>query len=232
MNPRASSLIAASSSDPPESTRHSLQRSPLSAWLIDPALEQGLRDYADILATTGVERGLIGPREVDRLWERHILNCAVVTEAVPRGTQVLDIGAGAGLPGLVWALARPDLTVICLEPLLRRATFLTETVAALGLVDRVEVVRGRAEDLARTGDLKAPVTTARAVAPLERLAGWALPLTSSGGELLALKGSSAEAEVTAASAAITAAGGDEVSIEEFGSGIVDPPTRVVRIRKS
>lgn len=209
-----------------------MTRPPLPAWLIDPALEQGLRDYADILATTGVERGLIGPREAERLWERHILNCAVVTEAVPRGTRVLDIGAGAGLPGLVWALARPDIRVICLEPLLRRATFLIETVDALGLSDRVEVVRGRAEDLAGSGELQAPITTARAVAPLERLAGWSLPLTLSGGELLALKGSSAEAEVAAAAQAIAAAGGDEVSIEEFGSGIVDPPTRVVRIRKA
>lgn len=209
-----------------------MTRPPLSAWLDDPALEQGLRDYADILATTGVERGLIGPREAERLWERHILNCAVVTEAVPRGTRVLDIGAGAGLPGLVWALARPDLTVVCLEPLLRRATFLTETVDALGLTDRVEVVRGRAEDLAASGELQAPITTARAVAPLERLAGWSLPLTTAGGQLLALKGSSAEAEVAAAAKAIAAAGGDEVSIEEFGSGIVDPPTRVVRIRKA
>lgn len=169
---------------------------------------------------------------MDRLWERHILNCAVVTDAVPRGTRVLDIGAGAGLPGLVWALARPDLSVVCLEPLLRRATFLTETVAELGLTDRVEVVRGRAEDVARTAQLTAPVTTARAVAPLERLVGWALPLTARGGELLALKGSSAETEVSAARQAIAAAGGDEVSIEEFGDGIVDPPTRVVRIRRA
>jgi 16S rRNA (guanine527-N7)-methyltransferase len=179
-----------------------------------------------------VERGLIGPREADRLWQRHILNCAVVVDAVPRGTQVIDIGAGAGLPGLVWALARPDVTVICIEPLLRRATFLTETVRTLGLTDRVEVVRARAEDVAKSGDLVCPVTTARAVAPLERLAGWALPLTAAGGELLALKGSSAESEIAAAAEAIVAAGGEDVRVEEFGSGIVDPPTRVVRIRKS
>ncbi len=201
------------------------------SWLHDPQIEQGLRAYAQILATTGTQRGLIGPREVDRLWERHILNCAVVTEAVPRGTTVLDIGAGAGLPGMVWALARPDLKVICLEPLLRRATFLTETVDTLGLAERVRVVRGRAEDLTGDRDLVCAVSTARAVAPLERLVGWALPLTSPGGELLALKGSSAAEEVTAAREVITAAGGGEVRIEEFGSGIVDPPTRVVRIRR-
>ena len=145
---------------------------------------------------------------------------------------MLDIGAGAGLPGLVWALARPDLSVTCLEPLLRRATFLTETIAELGLADRVTVVRGRAEDAARTGELMAPITTARAVAPLERLAGWALPLTEPGGHLLALKGSSAESEIAAAAEAMAAAGGDEVGLEEFGSGIVDPPTRVVRIHRA
>lgn len=200
-------------------------------WLSDPLIEGGLRAYAEILATTGIQRGLIGPREVERLWERHILNCAVVAQAVPRGTTVLDIGAGAGLPGLVWALARPDLTVVCLEPLLRRATFLTETVQALDLTDRVRVVRGRAEDLAGNPDIVCPVTTARAVAPLERLVGWALPLTSPNGELLALKGSSAAEEVSAASGVITAAGGGDVRIEEFGTGIVDPPTRVVRIRR-
>lgn len=218
--------------DPPDAGRTPSARPDLSTWRTDPAITQGLADYAQILGTTGVERGLIGPREADRLWERHILNCAVVVDAVPRGTQVLDIGAGAGLPGLVWALARPDITVICLEPLLRRATFLSETVQKLGLADRVEVMRGRAEDVAKSFGLACPVTTARAVAPLERLAGWALPLTAAGGELLALKGSSAESEITAAAGAIRAAGGDDVRVEEFGSGIVDPPTRVVRIRKA
>lgn len=202
------------------------------SWLTDPQIEQGLRAYTEILATTGAERGLIGPREVDRLWERHILNCAVVESAVPRGTQVLDIGAGAGLPGLVWALARPDLQVICLEPLLRRATFLTETVEALNLTDRVRVVRGRAEDLAGDRELVSPVTTARAVAPLDRLVGWAMPLTTPGGELLALKGSSAAEEIDSARTAITAAGGGDPQLVEFGSGIVDPPTRVVRIRRT
>ena len=115
----------------------------------------------------------------------------------------------------------------CLEPLLRRATFLTEVVGALGIADRVQVVRGRAEDV----DMRAAITTARAVAPLDRLVGWALPLTEPGGELLALKGSSAEAEVEAAASVIAQEGGSQVRIEEFGHGIVDPPTRVVRIRK-
>jgi 16S rRNA (guanine527-N7)-methyltransferase len=221
VSPRAWSPIAVSSSDPPEVTLSA------PAWLTDPTIEQGLRDYARILGSVGVERGLIGPREVDRLWERHILNCAVVEAGVPRGTTILDIGSGAGLPGVVWALVRPDLQVTCLEPLLRRATFLTETLAELGIGDRVDVVRGRAEE--NVGRLSAAVTTARAVAPLDRLARWALPLTEPGGELLALKGSAAEAEIESAATEIRRLGGDDISVEEFGHGIVDPPTRVVRI---
>lgn len=186
--------------------------------------------YQELLATAGVERGLIGPREVDRLWERHILNCAVVAPLVPRGTSVIDIGSGAGLPGLVWAIIRDDLHVTLLEPLLRRSVFLSEAVVELGLSDRVEVVRGRAED--SSAQVQAPITTARAVAPLSRLVRWALPLTQPGGALLALKGASAEAEIGEAAGELKRWGGQEVEVVEFGHGIVDPPTRVVRVRKS
>ena len=131
--------------------------------------------YAELLATEGVVRGLIGPREAPRLWERHLLNSAVLAEAIPDGVTVCDIGTGAGLPGLVLAIARPDLTITLVEPLLRRTTFLVEVVDELGLAS-VEVVRGRAEALhgARTFD----VVTSRAVAPLERLLGWSMPLVS------------------------------------------------------
>ncbi len=130
--------------------------------------------YAELLATEGVVRGLIGPREAPRLWERHLLNCAVLAELLPEGATVCDIGSGAGLPGLVVAIARPDLRVTLVEPLLRRTTFLDEVVDELGLAGSVEVVRGRAEELhgARTFD----VVTSRAVAPLERLLAWSMPL--------------------------------------------------------
>jgi 16S rRNA (guanine527-N7)-methyltransferase len=221
VNLRAWTPTVASSSVLPEVTLSTPD------WLTDPQIESSLRAFSDILASTGVERGLIGPREVDRLWDRHILNCAVVTDAVPRGTHVIDIGSGAGLPGMVWAIVRPDITVTCLEPLLRRATFLSEAVEALGLDDRVFVPRGRAEE--QRGRVSAPVTTARAVAPLGRLAGWALPLTEPGGALLALKGASAEEEITAAADELAALGVEDVTIEEFGRGIVDPPTRVIRV---
>ena len=143
---------------------------------------------------------------------------------------MIDIGSGAGLPGVVWALVRPDLRIVCLEPLLRRETFLRETVARLQLDSRVEVVRGRAED----SPLRAPVITARAVAPLERLLGWALPLTEPGGEVLAFKGASAQAEIDQAQPVLARWGiqPEDVTVVECGRDIVDPPTRVVRIRRS
>jgi 16S rRNA (guanine527-N7)-methyltransferase len=151
--------------------------------------------YVELLATAGVERGLIGPREAPRLWDRHILNCLAVGAAVPVGATVADLGSGAGLPGLVLAIGRPDLSVTLVEPLLRRVTFLEEAVAALEL-DRVRVVRGRAEEL--HGRERFDVVTARALAPLGRLLGWAMPLVDGSGTLLAMKGSSADEEIAAA----------------------------------
>jgi 16S rRNA (guanine527-N7)-methyltransferase len=180
----------------------------------------GLTRYAELLAGAGVERGLIGPREVPRLWERHLLNSAVLAELIPDGADVVDVGSGAGLPGLPLALVRPDLRVTLLEPLLRRSTFLQEAVPMLGLADRVRVVRGRAEDHAARYD----VVTARAVAPLDRLVGWCWPLVAVDGQLLAMKGSAAASEV--ADAGLSGA-----EIIECGHGIVDPPTTVVRLRR-
>jgi len=182
--------------------------------------------YAHRLATDGVVRGLIGPRESPRLWERHILNCAVVTEAVPEGAQVCDIGSGAGLPGIPMALARPDLRVTLVEPLLRRTTFLEEVVADLGL-ENVEVVRGRAEDLhgARTFD----VVTSRAVAPLPKLLRWSLPLVRPGGLVLAMKASSATEEVAAASKELHRLGATRAEVVEVGTGVVSPATVLVRV---
>ncbi|MEU2591568.1 16S rRNA (guanine(527)-N(7))-methyltransferase RsmG [Streptomyces albidoflavus] len=183
--------------------------------------------YAELLADAGVRRGLIGPREVPRLWERHLLNCAVLSEAIDEGVSVCDVGSGAGLPGIPLALVRPDLSITLLEPLLRRTTFLTEVVELLGL-DHVTVVRGRAEEV--LGKLPpVHVVTARAVAPLERLAGWGVPLLRPYGEMLALKGDTAEEEVKAASAALSKLGAVSTSVVQVGEGVVDPLSTVVRV---
>jgi 16S rRNA (guanine527-N7)-methyltransferase len=193
--------------------------------------DKAIYRFVDLLTSTGVERGLIGPREAERVWSRHILNCAVVEEALPRGAAVVDVGSGAGLPGLVLALARPDLSVTLLEPLLRRATFLKEAIDELGL-ERVDVVRARAEEFARGGTHTFDVVTARAVAPLTRLVPWAMPLCRIGGELIAMKGSSAAAELEDAEAVIARSGGANPRIEALGVGLVEPPTTVVRIQSS
>lgn len=195
-----------------------------------------LQSYAEFLASAGVERGLLGPREVPRLWDRHLLNCAVVAPMVPAGAHVIDVGSGAGLPGLVWAIVRSDITLTCLESLQRRATYLEEAVRVLGLTDRVSVVRARAEDVVRgrasESSLRGDVVTARAVAPLDKLAGWTVPLLKPGGDLLALKGQSAADEVEAARTVLERLGIDSVEIVQCGEGIVDPPTTVVRARKA
>ena len=175
--------------------------------------------YADWLAGAGVERGLLGPREADRLWERHILNSAVVGSLLDPGSSVVDVGSGAGLPGIPLALARPDCTYVLLEPLARRAAFLAEVVADLGL--DVAVVRARAEDHAKERP-GYDVAVARAVAPLDRLAGWCLPLLRPGGRLLALKGDRAVDEVAQTPAL-------RASIDRVGAGLVDPPTTVVTV---
>jgi 16S rRNA (guanine527-N7)-methyltransferase len=182
--------------------------------------------YADLLATDGVLRGLIGPREVPRLWDRHLLNCAAVGPGLPRGAKVADLGSGAGLPGLVVALLRPDLEMTLLEPLLRRATFLTEAVAALGLAN-VRVLRCRAEEHPSTAGYD--VVLARAVAPLDRLAGWALPLLREGGRLLALKGVGAPEELEAAAPALAALGATSTQVLEHQIPGAETPTIVVEV---
>ncbi|GHH82586.1 16S rRNA (guanine(527)-N(7))-methyltransferase RsmG [Streptomyces capitiformicae] len=183
--------------------------------------------YAELLAEAGVQRGLIGPREVPRLWERHLLNCAVLSEVVPEGVTVCDVGSGAGLPGIPLALVRDDLKITLLEPLLRRTNFLTEVVELLGL-DHVTVVRGRAEEV--LGTLQpVHVVTARAVAPLDRLAAWGIPLLRPYGEMLALKGDTAEEELKSAATALSKLGAVETSILHVGEGVVDPMSTVVRV---
>lgn len=188
--------------------------------------------YAGLLVTEGVKRGLIGPRESDRIWDRHLLNCAVIAPLIPLNASVIDVGSGAGLPGVVLAVARPDVSVTLLEPLARRTAFLVEAVGDLGLTS-VTVVRARAEDcLPKRGRPLVPlaeVVTARAVAPLDRLAAWCLPLVAEGGRLLALKGSSAAEEVDAHREAIASAGGVAPTVRLCGQGWPYPPTTVVEI---
>lgn len=190
-----------------------------------PALERA-RQYAGLLATEGVTRGLIGPRETERLWDRHLLNCAVVDELLPERGELADIGSGAGLPGLVIAMMRPSLRVVLVESMLRRCVFLEECVAQLGL-DNVRVVRGRAEDLA--GTIWADVATARAVAPMERLAGWAAGLLRPGGELLAIKGQSAAEELAAAQPILRRLHVRSAEVVHVGRGRVVSATTVVRV---
>ena len=188
------------------------------------------RRYAEHLATTGVEWGLVGPREASRVWERHVLNCAVVADLVPPAARVLDIGSGAGLPGIPLALARPDLRVVLVEPLARRVEWLRMVLADLELP--VEVERGRAEDTPiRRRWEGADVVTSRAVAPLHRLAAWCLPLVRPGGMMLAVKGMSAPAEVERDTRAVAALGGGIPRIETCGIGIVDPPSTVVVVER-
>jgi 16S rRNA (guanine527-N7)-methyltransferase len=164
--------------------------------------------YAQWLADQGVVRGLLGPREINRIWDRHIINSALVSEFIPPGATVADLGSGAGLPGIPLALARPDVSVTLVEPLLRRMTFLTEVLADLQSLAteplKIELVRGRAEEL--HGKATFDVVTARALAPLERLVGWAAPLLGSGGQLVALKGSSAGEEIEQAASVLAKAG--------------------------
>ncbi|WP_226361464.1 16S rRNA (guanine(527)-N(7))-methyltransferase RsmG [Pseudonocardia sp. ICBG1142] len=187
--------------------------------------------YVEHLATSGIERGLIGPRERDRLWDRHVLNCAVLGEVVPADARVADVGSGAGLPGIPLALARPDLRIVLIEPLARRVEWLDEVLTDLGLDIAVE--RGRAEErpVLRRWE-GADVVTARAVGPLARLAGICLPLLRQGGAMLVLKGASAPDEIARDAAAVRALGGGEPRIHEAGAGVVDPLTTVVEIPRT
>ena len=171
-----------------------------------------------------MEWGLLGPREVDRLWDRHILNSAAVSELVPQGASVADIGSGAGLPGIPVAILRPDLTVDLVESLLRRTNFLTHTVDDLGITSRVAVVRARAEQLDRTYD----VVLSRALAPLDRLVRWCRPLLHAGGSILAVKGSSAAQEVAEHTKLLRRSGLDaEIVTCTLDEAV--PPTTVVRL---
>ena len=183
-----------------------------------PGQEGAIRAYAEFLTTAGIERGLIGPREGERIWERHIFNCLPVTQLLPQGASLFDIGSGAGLPGIVIALARPDLKVTLIEPLERRVEFLNEAVAAIaaGGVE-IEVIRGRAQDVKKSADF----VTARAVAPMEKLKKMSWHMVKTGGSLLAMKGESAANEMVG----IKGAELHEIKLEGIELG------RVISVRK-
>jgi 16S rRNA (guanine527-N7)-methyltransferase len=178
-----------------------------------PERTQEIRAYAQFLAGAGIERGLIGPREGERIWDRHIFNCLPVTQLLPQGASLFDIGSGAGLPGIVISLARPDLKVTLIEPLERRVEFLREATAGLG----IEVIRGRAQDVKKSADF----VTARAVAPLEKLKKISWHMVKTGGALLAMKGESAATEMEGVKNATL----HEIELEGIGLG------RIVELRK-
>lgn len=185
--------------------------------------------YADLLVTTGISHGLLGPREAPKVWERHIVNCAMAESLLPHRTRLIDIGSGAGLPGLALAIARPDLRITLVEPLARRTDWLLNAVETLGLT-HVTVQRARAEDLA--GLIQASVVTARAVAKIEQLVKWSWPLMPQGGRLLALKGQSAAEELAEAQARIGQLGVQSSTVHSLGADVLDPPVRVVEIVRS
>ena len=178
------------------------------------------------LATSGIERGLLGPREVPRLWGRHVLNCAVVAELIEADKTVCDVGSGAGLPGIALAIARPDLSLVLVEPLERRVAWLNEVVDDLGLAN-VTVHRARAEQAVKTVDVD--VVTARAVSAMSKLAPLTIPLLHGRGQVLALKGRSAAEEVADARKVIRRLGGSSVEIVTAGASVLEEPTTVVRI---
>jgi len=183
-------------------------------------------EYVRLLADTGIEHGLLGPREAPRLWDRHVMNCAVIAPGFAPDSDVLDVGSGAGFPGLVLAIARPDLRIGLIEPLQRRARWLQRTIGDLAL-SNVVLHNGRADSL--WGKIRARHATARAVAPLGTLAMWCLPLLEAGGSLLALKGENVAAELSADRRDIERLGGRRLRIESYGLGLVDPPALAVRI---
>ena len=188
------------------------------------------RHYAELLADIGVERGILGPHEIDRLWDRHLLNCGAVAELLQPGDRVADIGSGAGLPGLALVIAKPELRVVLIESLLRRTEFLRTVVTELGL--DVEVVRGRAEDPAvreSVGGRDAVVS--RAVAPLDKVTRWSLGLLRPGGLMLAVKGERAPDELREHRRVMTGLGATDARVVECGVSYLSPPTTVVVARR-
>lgn len=203
---------------------------PAAAEIFGDNLEKAIA-YHESLATDGSVRGFIGPREVPRLWDRHILNCGVIGEAMDEGISVADIGSGAGLPGIPLAIARPDLNITLIEPLLKRSVYLNEVKEALNL-DNVTVIRGRAEEkVVRKQVGLVDVVTSRAVAPLGKLATWSLPLVKIGGRMVAMKGSSVEEEIERDAKEIRKAGGTDIKVYTVGETLLSEPTTLISIRR-
>ncbi|WP_290279947.1 16S rRNA (guanine(527)-N(7))-methyltransferase RsmG [Corynebacterium faecale] len=203
---------------------------PAAAELFGDNLDKAIA-YHESLATDGSIRGFIGPREIPRLWDRHILNCGVIGEAMAEGITVADIGSGAGLPGIPLAIARPDLQIVLIEPLLKRSVYLDEVVEQLGL-DNVTVIRGRAEEkVVRKQVGHVDVVTSRAVAPLGRLAGWSLPLVKVGGRMIAMKGASVDEEIERDAKAIRNAGGGDIKVYTVGETLLSEPTTLISIKR-
>ena len=204
---------------------------PDSAKLVFAAQLVQAERYAALLSGIGVERGLIGPHEVPRLWERHLLNSAAVAELLGAGERVVDLGSGAGLPGIPLALARPDLRVVLLEPLLRRINFLTEVVSTLKLP--VEVVRGRAEEPGVRSQIGgADAVVSRAVASLDKLTRWSMPLLRPEGRMLAIKGERAEQEVAEFRRVLKSSAAENVRVVACGGSFINPPVTVVVAQRS
>ena len=197
--------------------------------IFGPRLDVAQR-YAQLLADTGVEWGLLGPHEIDRIWERHLLNCGVVAELVDPGERVADIGSGAGLPGLALAIAKPGLDVVLIESLLRRSEFLRMAVTELGL--DVDVVRGRAEDAGvRESVGGCDVVVSRAVAPLDKVTRWSMALLRPDGRMLAIKGERAHDEIREHRRVMTSLGAGDARVVECGVKYLSPPTTVVVARR-
>jgi 16S rRNA (guanine527-N7)-methyltransferase len=208
----------------------SVSAAPRSAEALFGSRLGGAKRYAEILAGAGVERGLLGPREVDRLWDRHILNSAAVAELLDVDERIADIGSGAGLPGIPLALARPDLRLTLIEPLLRRSEFLREVVDDLGL--GIKIVRGRAEDRSvreQVGEMD--VVVSRAVAALDKLTKWSVPLLRPDGRMVAIKGERAEEEIREHRRVMTSLGAVDVRVKRCGADYLDPPVTAVVARR-
>jgi len=209
----------------------SVSAAPRSAEALFGSRLGGAKRYAEILAGAGVERGLLGPREVDRLWDRHILNSAAVAELLDVGDRIADIGSGAGLPGIPLALARPDLRLTLIEPLLRRSEFLREVVDDLGL--GIKIVRGRAEDRSvreQVGEMD--VVVSRAVAALDKLTKWSVPLLRPDGRMVAIKGERAEEEIRKHRRVMSSLGAVDVRVMRCGADYLDPPATAVVARRA
>jgi 16S rRNA (guanine527-N7)-methyltransferase len=218
--------IVSSGMDPAEALAIPVESEPaLAGELFGPEIGAARR-YVEMLADGGIVRGLIGPRERGRLWTRHVVNSALGAALLPADGTVVDIGSGAGLPGIPMAIARPDVLITLVEPLERRVVFLAEVIDELGLTN-CRVLRGRADQVVADAG-GADVVTSRAVAPLARLAGWSAPLLRAGGELMALKGSSAADEVERDAAVVAGLGLRELRVEVLGADVTDEPTYLIR----